>query len=70
MQAILKAHERPHATLHSFRRAFNNALRDLGLDIEDRKALLAHASVDTTLIYTNRNLELARHFVDQITVGH
>jgi len=70
MQAILKAHERPHATLHSFRRAFNNALRDLGLDIEDRKALLAHASVDTTLIYTSRNLELARHFVDQITVTH
>ena len=70
MQAILKSHERPHATLHSFRRAFNNALRDLGLDIQDRKALLAHASVDTTLMYTSRNLELARHFVDQITVTH
>ncbi|MDP7042362.1 MAG: hypothetical protein QGF91_06895, partial [Gammaproteobacteria bacterium] len=55
-----------HATLHSFRRAFNNALRDLGLEIEDRRALLAHASSDTTLVYTNRNLELARNYVDQI----
>lgn len=69
MQAILKAHDRPHATLHSFRRAFNNALRDLGLEIGDRQALLAHASSDTTLIYTSRNLELARQYVDQITEG-
>lgn len=66
MQDILSSNGRPHATLHSFRRAFNNALRDLGLEIEDRRALLAHASSDTTLVYTNRNLELARNYVDQI----
>jgi integrase len=69
MQGILKSHGRPHATLHSFRRAFNNALRDLGLALGDRQALLAHASSDTTLIYTSRNLELARRYVDQIPEG-
>lgn len=69
LQGILKSHGRPHATLHSFRRAFNNALRDLGLALGDRQALLAHASSDTTLIYTSRNLELARRYVDQIPEG-
>ena len=56
----------PKATLHSFRRTFNNALRDLGLQIQDRQALLAHASAETTKVYTNPNLELARRYVNQI----
>ena len=66
MQEILKEYERPKATLHSFRRTFNNALRDLGLQIQDRQALLAHASAETTKVYTNPNLELARRYVNQI----
>jgi integrase len=66
MQEILKVYERPKATLHSFRRTFNNALRDLGLQIQDRQALLAHASAETTKVYTNPNLELARRYVNQI----
>ncbi len=66
LQEILKVYERPKATLHSFRRTFNNALRDLGLPIQDRQVLLAHASAETTKVYTNPNLELARGFVNQI----
>ena len=66
LQEILKVYGRPKATLHSFRRTFNNALRDLGLPIEDRQVLLAHASAETTKVYTNPNPELARRYVNQI----
>ena len=66
LQEILKVYGRPKATLHSFRRTFNNALRDLGLPIQDRQVLLAHASAETTKVYTNPNPELARQFVNQI----
>ena len=66
LQEILKLNGRPKATLHSFRRTFNNVLRDLGLSIEDRQVLLAHASSETTKIYTNPNLELARQHVNKI----
>ena len=66
MQSILKAAGRGHATLHSFRHTFNNTLRDMGLPIEDRQKLLAHASSDATKIYTHPNFELARDFVNRI----
>ena len=68
MQALLCAKGRPKATLHSFRTTFNNTLRDLGLNIEDRQVLLAHSSSETTKIYTHPNLELARKWVDQLPV--
>ena len=68
MQALLEAKGRPKATLHSFRTTFNNTLRDLGLNIEDRQVLLAHSSSETTKIYTHPNLELARKWVDQLPV--
>lgn len=66
MQAILKAEGRPKATLQSFRRTFNNLLRDLGLSIEDRQILLAHSSSLTTKIYTNPNFELAKKYVNRL----
>ncbi len=66
MQALLKAKGRPKATLHSFRTTFNNALRDLGLDIEDRRVLLAHSSSQTTKIYTHPNLELAQNWINKL----
>lgn len=66
LQALLKANGRPKATLHSFRVTFNNALRDLGLSIEDRQILLAHASSETTKIYTHPNFYLASQFVNLI----
>ena len=66
MQALLQANGRPKATLHSFRTTFNNTLRDLGLGMEDRRALLAHSSSETTKIYTHPNLELAQTWVDKL----
>lgn len=66
MQALLKAHDRPKATLHSFRVTFNNTLRDLGLSMDDRQILLAHSSSETTKIYTHPNVELAREWIDRL----
>jgi len=68
MQMLLKAHGRPKATLHSFRHTFNQALTDLGLEIEDRQVLLAHASSETTKLYTHPNFEKATEFVNMIPV--
>jgi integrase len=68
MQMLLKLNDRPKATLHSFRVTFNNALRDLGLSIEDRQILLAHSSSETTKIYTHPNFDLASKFVNLIPV--
>ena len=50
MQSLLKAHNRPHADLHSFRHTFNQSLLELGMEIEDRQKLLAHASTTTKYI--------------------
>ena len=41
MQSLLKAHNRPHADLHSFRHTFNQSLLELGMEIEDGQKLLA-----------------------------
>ena len=66
LQALLAAAGRPKADLHSFRTTLNNTLRDLGLSIEDRAVLLAHASSETTKLYSHPNIELAREFVNRI----
>ncbi len=68
MQALLANAKppRPKANLHSFRVTFNNTLRDMGLSIEDRQVLLAHASSQTTKIYTHPNFDLASQFVNQM----
>ena len=66
MQTMLKLNNRPSATLHSFRTTFNNELRNLGLAIDDRKILLAHASSETTKIYTHPNFELAKEYINRI----
>jgi integrase len=66
MQALLKAGSRPHATLHSFRHTFNSTLRDLGMSIEDRQVLLAHASSETNKIYTHPNFNLASDYVNKV----
>ena len=39
-----------------------------GLEMEDRKALLAHSSSETTKIYTHPNLEVAKKWVDKMPV--
>ena len=66
MQALLKAENRKHATLHSFRVTYNNNLLGLGCSIQDRQKLLAHSSSETTKIYTHPNFELAQSYVDQL----
>ncbi len=68
MQSMLKINGRPKATLHSFRTTFNNILRDLGLNMDDRQKLLAHSSSETTKIYTHPNFKRAKEFVDKIPV--
>jgi integrase len=64
MQALLKAENRKHATLHSFRVTYNNQLRDFGCSIEDRQILLAHSTSETTKIYTHPNFELAQRYIN------
>lgn len=66
MQELLKAKGRPHADLHSFRHTFNQSLFELGMDIEDRQKLLAHASTTATKIYTHPNFDLAMQYVNQV----
>ena len=66
MQSILALNDREKATLHSFRHTFNNSLRDLGLKIEDRQVLLAHASSSTNKIYTHPNFDLASQYVNKV----
>ena len=66
MQALLAAAGRPKATLHSFRTTFNNALRDLGLGIEDRRTLLGHSASKTTEVYGPGNLELAAGYINRL----
>ena len=61
-----KKHNRPHADLHSLRHTFNQSLLDLGMGIEDKQKLLAHASSDTTKLYTHPNFDLASQFVNKI----
>ncbi|MFC1785880.1 tyrosine-type recombinase/integrase [Candidatus Neomarinimicrobiota bacterium] len=68
LQTSLRLNDRSKATLHSFRTTFNNTLRDLGLAIGDRQILLAHASSETTKLYTHPNFELAAKFVNRIPV--
>ena len=68
MQTILEVHDRPKATLHSFRTTFNNCLRDMGLDVTDRQVLLAHASSESTKIYTHPNLQMAQSWVNKLPV--
>jgi len=66
MQALLTANGLEWATLHSFRHTFNTSLRDLGLSIEDRQILLAHASSEVNKIYTHPNFDLASKYVNRI----
>ena len=66
MQKSLKDAGLKKATLHSFRTTFNNRLRDLGLQIEDRQILLAQSASETTKIYTHPNFELAKQYVNKI----
>lgn len=68
MQSMLRLNGRSKATLQSFRTTFNNVLRDLGLPIGDRQILLAHASSETTKIYTHPNFKLASEYVNKIPV--
>ena len=68
LQSILKSHGLKHGTLHSFRTTFNNALRDMGLNIDDRAALLTHSSSETTKIYTQPNIEKALEYVNNLPI--
>ena len=66
LQGILKVNGKKKATLHSFRTTFNNTLRDLGLDMDDRRQLMPHSSSETTKIYTHPNFDKAKEWIDRI----
>ena len=66
MQLLLKSNDRPKADLHSFRHTFNQSLLNLGIEIEDRQTLLAHASSDTTKVYSHPNFDLASQYVNSV----
>ena len=66
MQSLLMAHNRPHLDLHNSRHTFNHSLLELGMEIEDRQKLLAHASTTTTKIYNHPNFELAMQYINQV----
>ena len=66
MQSLLLKNDRKKATLHSFRVTFNNILRDLGLQMEDRQKLLAHSSSEATKIYTLPNVNQARKWINKM----
>ena len=66
MLTLLKAKGRLHADLHSFRHTFNQSFLELGMDIEDRQKLLAHASTNATKVYTHPNFDLAMQYVNQV----
>ncbi len=66
MLTLLKAKGRLHADLHSFRHTFNQSCLELGMDIEDRQKLRAHASTTATKIYTHPNFDLAMQYVNQV----
>ena len=63
---LLKSNDRPKADLHSFRHTFNQSLLNLGIEIEDRQTLLAHASSDTTKVYSHPNFDLASQYVNSV----
>ena len=44
----------------------SQSLLELGMEIEDRQKLLAHASTTTTKIYTHPNFDLAMQYVNQV----
>ena len=41
-------------------------LLELGMEIEDKGKLLAHASTITTKIYTHPNLEVAKELINKL----
>ena len=63
MLTLLKAKGRLHADLHSFRHTFNQSFFELGMDIEDRQKLLAHASTNAKKIYTHPIFDLAMQYM-------
>ena len=65
-KSILRCLNIPDGCLHSFRHTFTNELMKMGLSLEEIKALLGHASISTTLIYTHPNEELARSYLDRL----
>ena len=65
MQSLLEAQNKPYADLHSFRHTFNQSLLELGMEIEDRQKLLAHAST-ATKVCTHPNFDLAMQHINQV----
>ena len=56
----------PRCNVHSFRHSFNMALLKLGMSYYDRKSLLAHSSMKSTMDYDHPDLELTRDYIDKI----
>ena len=56
----------PRCNVHSFRHSFNMALLKLGMGYYDRKSLLTHSSMKSTMDYDHPDLELTREYIDKM----
>jgi integrase len=65
MQRILSSHNRPKATLHSFRHTFNQMLAQNGISIGDRQVFLSHSSTATTKIYSHPDLTIQNRILTE-----
>ncbi len=65
-QAVSKAGLEKKATVHTLRHSFATHLLESGTDIRYIQALLGHASVNTTMIYTHISPKAARNIVSPL----
>ncbi len=65
-QAVSKAGLEKKATVHTLRHSFATHLLESGTDIRYIQALLGHANVNTTMIYTHISPKAARNIVSPL----